>query len=161
MAASTFNVFPSSTRVELSFPHSKLKQQQARFSSFSLRIQPIICGASNSNKSHTVQPIKHSPSSSNRNRNHNNKNKKKNNVDNNKTDAGAVGDSNSPLPHIPTPLPKPPAGFVVDDSGKLLTSSRDRLATLVSFVSCCVFFFKVLNCICGYIAILEPWFFFW
>jgi hypothetical protein len=34
------------------------------------------------------------------------------------------------------PLPKPPAGFVVDDTGKLLSSSNDQLATLVSFISC-------------------------
>lgn len=127
----TLNVYPSSsTRLQFSFPHSKLNQP--RFSSFSLRIrnsrfQPIISSASN------VQPKKQSPSSSTRNKNPNNNNEKK--KKNNKKSNGQIGDSNSisnsSPPQIPTPLPKPPAGFVVDDTGKLLTSSTDRLATLV------------------------------
>lgn len=41
--------------------------------------------------------------------------------------------SNSSLAYHPTPLPRPPAGFVVDDQGKVLMASNKRLATLVSF----------------------------
>jgi len=141
----TLNVYPSSSTIlQFSFPHSKLSQP--RFSSFSLRIrnhrfQPIISSASN------VQPKKHSPSSSTRNKNPNNNNnnnndkKKKNHNKSN----GEIGDSNSisnsSLPQIPTPLPKPPAGFIVDDTGKLLTSSMDRLATLVSFEFLVIMYF--------------------
>ncbi|KAH9668640.1 hypothetical protein KPL70_021475 [Citrus sinensis] len=32
----------------------------------------------------------------------------------------------------PTPLPKPPAGFVVDDTGRVLMASDKRIATIVS-----------------------------
>jgi len=137
----TLNVYPSSsTRLQFSFPRSKLNQP--RFSSFSLRIrnsrfQPIISSASN------VQPKKQSPSSSTRNKNPNNNNEKK--KKNNKKSNGQIGDSNSisnsSPPQIPTPLPKPPAGFVVDDTGKLLTSSTDRLATLVSFQFLVIMYF--------------------
>ncbi|KAF7840148.1 uncharacterized protein G2W53_008630 [Senna tora] len=38
---------------------------------------------------------------------------------------------NSSLGYYPTSLPKPPAGFVVDDQGKVLMASNKRLATLV------------------------------
>ncbi|XP_004502982.1 uncharacterized protein [Cicer arietinum] len=132
MAAQALTLSSSSTTLKFSFPHSKLKQR--RFSSFSLRnprFQPIICTASN------VQPKKHSSSSSNRNTNknknlnNNNNSKKKNNNKTNAEFCDSISTSNSSLPHIPTPLPKPPAGFVVDDTGKLLSSSKDRLATLV------------------------------
>ncbi|CAK8567973.1 unnamed protein product [Lathyrus sativus] len=127
--AQALKVYPSSTRLQFSFPHSKFNHP--RFSSFSLRtrsprLQPIICSASN------VKPKKHSSSSSTENKNLNNNHKKKKN--NNKSGAEA-SDSNSASGssriHIPTQLPRPPAGFVVDDTGKLLKSSNDRLARLV------------------------------
>ncbi|KAK7396187.1 hypothetical protein VNO78_17011 [Psophocarpus tetragonolobus] len=57
---------------------------------------------------------------------------------NNKTrkNKGITSDSNPfPPPPLPTPLPKPPTGFVVDQRGKVLTASRDRLATLLSSFS--------------------------
>lgn len=126
----TLNVYPSSsTRLQFSFPHSKLNQP--RFSSLSLRIrnarfQPIISSASN------VQPKKHTSSSTrNKNPNNNNNNEKKKKNNNKSNDEIGDSISNSSLPQIPTSLPKPPAGFVVDDTGKLLSFSMDRLATLV------------------------------
>ncbi|KAJ7957060.1 BTB/POZ domain-containing protein TNFAIP1 isoform 2 [Quillaja saponaria] len=39
--------------------------------------------------------------------------------------------SNSSLGYHPTPLPKPPSGFVVDDQGKVVMASTKRLATIV------------------------------
>ncbi|XP_028771092.1 uncharacterized protein LOC114728365 [Neltuma alba] len=39
--------------------------------------------------------------------------------------------SNASFAYHPTSLPKPPAGFVVDDQGKVLLASNKRLATLV------------------------------
>jgi hypothetical protein len=138
----TLNIYPSTTRLQFSFPNSKLNQP--RFSSFSIRtsrFQPIFCSSSN------VQPKKHSPSSSTKNKNknltNNNNNDKKKKKNNNKKSNVEISDSNSTStsksslpPHVPTPLPKPPAGFIVDDTGKLLSSSNDQLATLVSFISC-------------------------
>ncbi|KAK7410916.1 hypothetical protein VNO78_02144 [Psophocarpus tetragonolobus] len=63
-----------------------------------------------------------SPTPKNRSFNNNNTRKNK----------GITSDSNPfPPPPLPTPLPKPPAGFVVNQRGKVLTASRDRLATLV------------------------------
>ncbi|TKY73795.1 hypothetical protein E2542_SST02551 [Spatholobus suberectus] len=124
MAAPTLNAFPSSVRLELPFLlPSKLKQ--ARFPLFSLRIptlRAIICRAS---KSPTNPPKKRSSN------NRNTISKKKNNKSN-----AIAADSNSisnpsPPPPLPTSLPKPPAGFVVDERGKVLTASRDRFATLV------------------------------
>ncbi|XP_058756552.1 uncharacterized protein LOC131629778 isoform X1 [Vicia villosa] len=126
--AQTLKVYPSSTRLQFSYPHSNFNQP--RFSSFSFRsprLQPISCSASN------VKPKKHSPSSSTKNKNLNNNHN--NNKNNNKSDAEAR-DSNSASdsspPHTPTQLPRPPAGFVVDDTGKLLTANNnERIATLV------------------------------
>ena len=40
--------------------------------------------------------------------------------------------SNSSLDYHPMPLPKPPAGFVVDEYGKVLQAGTKRLATIVS-----------------------------
>ncbi|PON79905.1 hypothetical protein TorRG33x02_235240 [Trema orientale] len=53
---------------------------------------------------------------------------------------GAVGSSVSgsdsrSLGYYGTPLPKPPAGFVVDDHGKVLMASTKRIATIVSSFS--------------------------
>lgn len=50
--------------------------------------------------------------------------------------AGGVGSSGSgsssrSLGFHPTPLPKPPAGFVVDDHGKVLMASSKRIASIV------------------------------
>ncbi|TXG60283.1 hypothetical protein EZV62_014856 [Acer yangbiense] len=41
------------------------------------------------------------------------------------SDSGSFG-------YQPTPLPKPPAGFVVDDTGRVLMASNKRIATIVS-----------------------------
>lgn len=38
------------------------------------------------------------------------------------------------LAYYSHPLPKPPAGFVVDDTGRVLMASNKRIATIVSFV---------------------------
>ncbi|KAK7350915.1 hypothetical protein VNO77_09966 [Canavalia gladiata] len=125
MAASTLTSFPSSVRIESSFLDSKLKQ--ARFPSFSLRIpkfHPIIYNAS---KSPTVPPKKRSSPSSSKNKNSNKKNSKS---DTGAADSNSISDS-SLLPQLPSSLPKPPAGFVVDERGKVLSVSEDRLATLV------------------------------
>ncbi|PNY07748.1 hypothetical protein L195_g004252 [Trifolium pratense] len=131
----TLNIYPSTTRLQFSFPNSKLNQP--RFSSFSIRssrFQPILCSSSN------VKPKKHSSSSSTKNKNqnltNNDKKKKKNNNKNNveiaESDFTSTSTSNSSLlPQVPTPLPKPPVGFVVDDTGKLLSASSDQLTTLV------------------------------
>lgn len=128
--AQTLKVYPSSTRLQFSYPHSNFNQP--RFSSFSLRsprLQPISCSASN------VKPKKHSPSSSTKNKNLNNNKKNNNKSDAEARDSNSASDSSPP--HIPTQLPRPPAGFVVDNTGKLLTANNnDRIATLVSFISC-------------------------
>nr|KYP47450.1 hypothetical protein KK1_030909 [Cajanus cajan] len=119
MAAPILNAIPSSARPELhSLLHSNLNK--ARFPSFSLRIptlNPVICRAS---ESPTVPPKKRSSN-----------NKKKNNNNNNSNAIAADSNSISNPPPLPTSLPKPPSGFVVDERGKVLTASRDRLATLV------------------------------
>ncbi|XP_038997388.1 uncharacterized protein LOC120122303 [Hibiscus syriacus] len=39
------------------------------------------------------------------------------------------------LAYYPSPLPKPPAGFVVDDTGRLLMASNKRIATVVDSVN--------------------------
>lgn len=130
MATPTFNALPSSLRLELPFLLPS-KLNKARFPSFSLpnlTLRPVICRASESS---TVPPKKRS--SNNRNSKNNNKKKK------NSKSKAITTDSNSvynlaPLPSLPTSLPKPPAGFVVDERGKVLTASLDRLATLVSFL---------------------------
>lgn len=44
-------------------------------------------------------------------------------------DGGSSGLSNG---YHPTPLPNPPAGFVVDDQGRVVMASNKRLATIVS-----------------------------
>lgn len=44
---------------------------------------------------------------------------------------GGVSNSRS-LGFHPTPLPNPPAGFVVDDHGKVLMASSKRIASIVS-----------------------------
>lgn len=49
------------------------------------------------------------------------------------TDGSSASDSDSrSLAYHPTPLPKPPAGFVVDDQGRVLMASTKRIATIVS-----------------------------
>ncbi|XP_027342154.1 uncharacterized protein LOC113854973 isoform X1 [Abrus precatorius] len=42
-----------------------------------------------------------------------------------------VDSSNSSIPYPSMPLPEPPAGFVLDDNGKVLHASTDRLVTVV------------------------------
>ncbi|XP_061360013.1 uncharacterized protein LOC133304060 [Gastrolobium bilobum] len=126
MAALSLNGFPSSIRVE--FPSIHLKLKQAQFPSSSFRIPKvhtisIICCAPKSNT------VPHSSSSSNKNRN--NKNKNKNKQNSNKSNGGAADSNSTSNSSLPTPLPKPPAGFIVDECGKVLTASKDRLATLV------------------------------
>lgn len=37
------------------------------------------------------------------------------------------------LPYSALPLPKPPAGFVLDEQGRVLMASNKRIATIVSF----------------------------
>ncbi|KAL4377637.1 hypothetical protein GQ457_02G017850 [Hibiscus cannabinus] len=39
------------------------------------------------------------------------------------------------LAYYPSPLPKPPAGFVVDDTGRVLMASNKRIATVVDSVN--------------------------
>ncbi|XP_057419819.1 uncharacterized protein LOC130713982 [Lotus japonicus] len=139
MAAPTLNGFPSTIiRAEFSSLHSNLNQ--ARFSlripRLRLRLHRGICFAS---KSHTVPPKNRSSSSSNRNNNNNNKHniKRANGGGGGAVDSisTSTSTSTSSPPPVPTSLPKPPAGFVVDDTGKLLSSSKDRLATLIDPVN--------------------------
>lgn len=51
--------------------------------------------------------------------------------------------------YAPTPLPKPPAGFVVDDTGRALLASDKRIATIVSS-----FFSSLFLCKCTLVSIL-------
>jgi len=128
MATTTFNALPSSLRLELPFLLPS-KLNKARFPSFSLpnpTLRPVICRASESS---TVPPKKRS--SNNRNSKNNNKKKKNSKSKPITTDSNSVYNL-APLPPLPTSLPKPPAGFVVDERGKVLSASMDRLATLVS-----------------------------
>lgn len=142
MVAPTLNVFPSSSlRLRLELPsllHSKLKQARFPFPSFSLQnptFRPVICRAS---ESPTVPPKKRS--SNNRNpKNNSKKNSKSNSVT---VDSNSISNSSLPPP-LPTSLPKPPTGFVVDERGKVLSASRDRLATLVSFSFPFFYFYKL------------------
>lgn len=63
--------------------------------------------------------------------------------------SGAHGSSSG---YHPTPLPKPPAGFVLDDQGKVLMASNKRIATLVSLffsLNFSSFSFVVSILICG------------
>ncbi|ONI14381.1 hypothetical protein PRUPE_4G278200 [Prunus persica] len=111
-------------------------------SSTPTRLHISVCAAA---KSQTGPVKKRSPSGTN-----NNKKKKRKGggggdsedlslsdveiVDN--LGAGGVGSSGSgsssrSLGFHPTPLPKPPAGFVVDDHGKVLMASSKRIASIV------------------------------
>ncbi|KAM7258589.1 hypothetical protein ACFE04_014330 [Oxalis oulophora] len=54
-----------------------------------------------------------------------------NNNINNRSKKGSSSDMNSNSRYIPTPLPKAPAGFVVDDQGKVLMASNKRIVTVV------------------------------
>ncbi|KAI5335715.1 PREDICTED: DUF3727 [Prunus dulcis] len=111
-------------------------------SSTPTRLHISVCAAA---KSQTGPVKKRSPSGTN-----NNKKKKRQGggggdsedlslsdveiVDN--LGAGGVGSSGSgsssrSLGFHPTPLPKPPAGFVVDDHGKVLMASSKRIASIV------------------------------
>ncbi|OMP01200.1 hypothetical protein COLO4_12072 [Corchorus olitorius] len=53
--------------------------------------------------------------------------------DDNDGGSSSITTSNSArsLAYHPSPLPKPPAGFVVDDAGRVLMASNKRIATLV------------------------------
>lgn len=42
------------------------------------------------------------------------------------------GERSSAAGYHPTPLPKPPAGFVVDDQGRVVMASDKRLVAIVS-----------------------------
>ncbi|KAL2347196.1 hypothetical protein Fmac_001196 [Flemingia macrophylla] len=117
MAAPISSAIPSS----VALLHSNLKKPRF-FASLFLPIptpRPIICRGS---ESPTVPPKKRSSNNS----------KKKNNNQSNAIAADSKTVSvPPPLPSLPTSLPKPPAGFVVDERGEVLSASRDRLATLV------------------------------
>lgn len=52
------------------------------------------------------------------------------------------------LAYHPPPLPKPPAGFVVDDTGRVLMASNKRLVTIVSF--------SFLEALDSYFNLLDP-----
>lgn len=65
----------------------------------------------------------------------------------------SISGSDSPsLGYYATPMPKPPAGFVVDDHGKVLMASNKRITTIVSsfsmlkFLRFLVFEFWILCC---------------
>lgn len=47
-------------------------------------------------------------------------------------EGGRSGLSANSAGYHPTPLPKPPAGFVVDDQGRVVMASNKRLVTIVS-----------------------------
>lgn len=46
-------------------------------------------------------------------------------------DGYSVSES-KPVPYQPLPLPKPPAGFILDDHGRVVMVSQKRIATIVS-----------------------------
>lgn len=86
----------------------------------------------------------------------NSKKKKKPNDDNNNKGNNeksiskrveVVEDGESQNNYQALPLPKPPAGFVVDEQGRVLLASNKRIATIVSSfyssVCVCVFFFPL------------------
>ena len=126
----------------------------------------ILCRAANSQ----TGPVQKKRSSSTGNTK---KKKKKNN----KTNAGAESDDDSNQlnftdfeilhdfgaddvedgpsdldyrPSTPMPLPEPPAGFVVGDDGKVILTSTDRLATVVSLFFSPSFSIIIISTIIGY-----------
>ncbi|XVE83401.1 hypothetical protein DITRI_Ditri16bG0086000 [Diplodiscus trichospermus] len=58
-------------------------------------------------------------------------------VDETDYDEGSVSSSSATrsLAYHPPPLPKPPAGFVVDDTGRVLMASDKRIATIVDYAN--------------------------
>ncbi|XP_019416884.1 PREDICTED: probable serine/threonine-protein kinase samkB [Lupinus angustifolius] len=144
MTAQTLNhsAFPSTTP-QLSFlhlhPFFKLNQP---FPSTLPNFSIILSHATSNSHTGPLNKKRSSSSSSSSTANTNNKNNKNkkntnthtNNNNNNKNSYKVLNDDVAPLTSDfspPTSLPKPPAGFVVDDTGKLLTVSTHRLATLV------------------------------
>lgn len=45
---------------------------------------------------------------------------------------GFSGTESKSVPYQPLPLPKPPAGFILDDQGRVVMVSPKRIATIVS-----------------------------
>lgn len=136
----------SVTAPSLSQTYFSLSRRPSNFIHFlnlSLPIRPpCLCRASNSQPG----PLpKQSASTSSKKR------KKKGKGDTkvfNPTDVEVVDDfsvdeagpssstsNSSYLSYHPSTLPKPPAGFVLDDHGKVLMASNKRIATMVRFLS--------------------------
>ncbi|KAK7282260.1 hypothetical protein RIF29_10904 [Crotalaria pallida] len=147
MAAQTPNTstaFPSITTPKLPFHLHHFLNLNHLSPSSSPKYPSILCLASSKSPTHPLNKRPSSSSSSSTaNSNNNNKSTKKSNsntnthknisnrsklLNDNHNDVTAPLTSDSSLP---TPLPKPPAGFFVDDRGKLLSASPQRLATLV------------------------------
>ncbi|KAE9608667.1 hypothetical protein Lalb_Chr08g0238111 [Lupinus albus] len=137
MASQTLNhfAFPSITP-QLSFLH--LHKLNQRFSSTLPNFSIILSHATSNSHTGPLNKKRSSSSSTANTNNKTNKNKKNstthNNNNNNKNSYKVLNDDVAPLTSEfspPTSLPKPPAGFVVDDTGKLLSVSTHRLATLV------------------------------
>ena len=56
---------------------------------------------------------------------------------------GFSGSESKSVPYQPLPLPKPPAGFILDDQGRVVMVSQKRIATIVSpFYLFCLFVFS-------------------
>lgn len=53
--------------------------------------------------------------------------------------------SSSKVRYQPLPLPKPPAGFLVDDQGRVVAVSDRRIATIVCFFYQSIIYFQDFN----------------
>ncbi|XP_042493984.1 uncharacterized protein LOC122073457 [Macadamia integrifolia] len=137
------------TRSPLQTLHNSSLNLNHSFSPFtSLRTSISICGSDSSNSTKTsfgveqCRAVKKQSGSSVKKRQRTPPKKKggapttvvgedeANVVDDDAADLGPLSQSYHPLP-----LPKPPAGFVLDDHGKVLMASTKRIATIVDSVN--------------------------
>lgn len=106
--------------------------QFRKYTSFGCRYSSLCCYAAAKQQKGGAPPKKKKPS---------NKSNTKKGIENDfeiEKSGGGVEVLESPSqsdesPYSALPLPKPPAGFVLDDEGRVLMASNKRIATIVSF----------------------------